>query len=445
MKTQHISLLLLIVFAACGRGLTQDPSTPTAYDLSAVIARTLAANPTIRASRQAVTTAQAKVEEARAGQRPKVQAEAGYLQLAHDPSFTVPGMGTLVFGTADNPWANVSLDWPIYSGRAVQNMIAASRQGVDAAWQGHARAQQEILAEAATTYYQVLSAQQLVLVMQQQVTTLQEAVRVATGLREQGIVAKLDVLRPTSDLASAQTQLTQADNGVQLALTNLKRLMNLTPETAITVIPSANVTVDSPAPVATATQTALAQRPEMKQLQAYLLAMEVQRDIARAGRRPQVGLHAQYDLERPTTYPEIGAWSLALVVRQPLYDGGSSKAQLAAATSQRDELRAQEDALRQGIAMQVTSAILNLQAAEKSVQSARVASATAEEAYHAAVVSYQNQVVPIIDVLGAQTALTNARTQLALAEFARHTARIQYQLALGETPDIAVATQTDTP
>ena len=432
-----ITMQVLLIVASVATGIAKAQPAPATYDLPAVIARALAANPSIHASRQAVTTAQAKVEEARAGQRPKVQGEAGYLQLANDPSFTVPPMGTLVFGKTDNPWANVSLDWPIYSGGLLDNMIRASRQGVDAAWQGYARTRQETVAEAATAYYQVLSARQMVEVMQGQVTTLKEAVRVATGLHEQGIVAKLDVLRPTSDLASAETQLTQAENGVQLATANLKRLLNLPPETEITVVPTAVAALTPTALLPVATQTALAQRPEMKQLQAYLRATEAQREIARAGGKPKVGMHAQYDFARPSTYPEIGSWSIALVVRQPLYDGGTTKAKLAEATSQRDEVRDQEETLRQGITLQVTNAVLNRQTAEKKVLSATQARTTAEEAYNAAVISYKNQVVPMIDVLGAQTALTSARMQLALAEFDRQAALIQYHLALGDTPDPA--------
>jgi len=432
---KRISLLAATLMVSLSLGLTQGQPAPTAYDLPAVIIRALAANPTIHASRQAVTTAQAKVEEARAGQRPTVRGEAGYLQLAGDPAFTVAPLGTLIFGKTDNPWANVSLDWPIYSGGLIEAMIAASRQGVDAAWQGYARTRQETVAEAATAYYQVQSAQRMVEVMNAQVTTLQEAVRVATGLHEQGLVAKLDVLRPTSDLASAQSALTQAENGYQLALANLKRLLNLPQATAIGITPTTTAVFSPPAALPTVTETALANRPEMQQLHVYFRANDAQHAMVRADSKPQLGLHAQYDFERPTTYPDTGSWSLAVVLRQPLYDGGAAKAKLAEANSQRDELRDREEELRQGIIMQVTSAVLNLQAAEKKVLSATQAKASAEEAYHAAVVSYKNQVVPMIDVLGAQTALTNACTQLSLAEFDRQTALIQYHLALGDMPD----------
>lgn len=430
-----ISISMLII--AISLAWPQSAAAPASYDLAAVVERVLAANPTLHAARQAVTTAQAKVEEARTGRRPRVQGEAGYMQLAQDPSFTVSPMGTLVFGKADNPSANISLDWPIYSGGLIDGMIAASRQGVGIAWQDYARRRQEIVAEASTAYYQALSAQRMVEVMQGQITTLKEAVRVATGLHDQGVVAKLDVLRPTSELASAQTSLTQAENGAQLALANLKRLLNLPIDAVITLIPTADMPLPAALDLSPTIQLALAQRPEVQQLQAYLAATEAQRSIARAGRKVQLGLHAQYDLKRQTTYPDTGSWSVAIVVRQPLYDGGTAKAQLALADSQRDELRDQQEALRQGITMQVTNAVLNMQSADKSLASATQANVTAEEAYRDAEISYKNQVVPMLDVLSAQSALTNARVQLALAQFNRQTALIQYHLALGDTPKSA--------
>jgi len=325
-------------------------------------------------------------------------------------------------------------------------MITASRRGVDAAWQGYTRSRQEILAEASTAYYQVLSAQRMVEVMQAQITTLKEAVRVATSLHDQGVVAKLDVLRPTSELASAQTSLTQAENGTQLALANIKRLLNLPIDTVITLTPTADMPLPTALDLPPTIQLALAQRPEVQQLQAYLAASAAQRTIARAGRKASLGLHAQYDVKRQTTYPDSGSWLVAIVVRQPIYDGGTAKAQLAAVGSQRDELLDQQEALRQGISMQVTSAVLNMQSADKSLESATLAAVTAEEAFRDAEISYKNQVVPMLDVLSAQNALTNARVQLALAQFNRQIALVQYHLALGDTLKSAMEVrESDTP
>lgn len=422
-------LIGLIMISAITSVFAQAPQ---AYDLQAVIAQTLAANPDIKASEQAVATAKTRIDEAKAQGRPQVTGQAGYVQLDQNPSFTVPGLGTMVFGKTDNPYANVSMLWPIYTGGMLENMIKASRFGVDAAWQGYARQRQERAAEAAVAYYQALSAGRMVDVVKAQIATLEEAVRVATALQQQGIVAKVDVLRPTADLESARAQLVQVENGQQLALTNLKRIMNLPMATEITLQPSEPAL---PVPeAAAATTAALAARPEMQQLQAAQNALKAQAAAARGEQRPHVGLQAQYDFKRPTTYPDIGDWSIGIGISQTFADGGRAKAHEQSVTSQMKELQAKEEALKQGIAMQVTNGLLSVRAAEERLTATAASLATAEEAYRMAEASYKNQVGTITDVLAAQTTLTNARAQQALAEFDRQSAVIQLHLALGDFP-----------
>ncbi|MHB0939763.1 MAG: TolC family protein [Armatimonadota bacterium] len=426
--------MIRILIALTGILITASAfaQAPQAYDLQAVVQQTLAANPDIKASEQAVATAKTRVDEARSQGRPQVTGQAGYSQLDQDPSFAVPGLGTMVFGKTENPFANVALMWPLYTGGMVENMIKASRFGVDAAWQGYARQRQERAAEAAVAYYQALSAGRMVDVMKAQIATLEEAVRVATALQQQGIVAKVDVLRPTADLESARAQLVQVENGQRLALTNLKRIMNLPMETEIALQPSEPGLAVPEA--AAATTAALAARPEMQQLQAAQNALKAQAAAARGERRPRVGLQAQYDFERPTTYPNIGDWSIGIGISQTFADGGRAKAHEQNALSQLKEMQAREEALKQGIAMQVTNGLLSVRAAAERVTATTAALATAQEAYRMAEASYKNQVGTITDVLAAQTALTHARAQQALAEFDRQSALIQLHLALGDFP-----------
>ena len=119
---------------------------------------------------------------------------------------------------------------------------------------------------------------------------------------------------------------------------------------------------------------------------------------------------------------------------QTFSDGGRAKAHEQNAASQLKELQAKEQALKLGIAMQVTNGLLSVRATEERLTATAAALATAEEAYRMAEAGYKNQVGTITDVLAAQTALTNARAQQALAEFDRQSALIQLHLALGDFP-----------
>ncbi len=431
----RLFITMLIAFTIVAAGARAQELAPKVYDLQAVLEQTAAANPTIKAAAADVAIARTQVNEAAAHGKPRVQGQLGYLQLDKDPTFSVVGMGTMTFGETSNTIANVSMEWPIYTGGMITAMKRAARLGVDASLQGYERAKQETLAEAAVAYYQALSARHMVTVMREQVTTLQEAVRIATALHQQGMVAKLDVLRPQADLSAAQATLAQAENGAQVALTNLKRLMNLPRETPLALAES-EVPLERPADMDAAVTAALAQRPEVAQLAKARQATEAQRAAAKAEMRPRVGLQVQYDFDRPSTYPNIGDWSAGIMLQQAFSDGGASRARANRADAQLAQLQAQEEALRQGITTQVTNALLTLRTADRRVEATTVALNAAQEAYRFAEMSYKNQVVPIIDVLAAQTALTNARTQSALARFERLAAAVQLQLALGQTPGV---------
>jgi len=423
--------------------MADEPAVPAsqAYDLSAVIQQTLAANPDLKAAVQNVKLEQARLAEAKGHTRPQVKGQAGLMLLDSAPAFAMPGMGNVIFGKADNSLANISLEWPLYTSGLTENMVKASRAGVDASLLDAKRKRQEIVAEAAVAYYQALSAQQMIGVVEQQQKTLKEAVRISTALHDQGMVAKLDILRPSADLAAANTMHIQATNGYKLALVNLKRIMNLPATTGITLTPQ-NTPVDIATDEQLAVKTALAQRPEVQQLHKYQEAAKAQKAMAKAQAKPHLGLQTQVDLKRPTTYPNTGNWSVGLVVQQSMFDGGISRAQANQAEAQYQMLQAKEEALAAGISTQVTSALLTVQAADERMKSTDAGLKTAEEAYRFAEVSYKNQVVQIVDVLTAQTALTNARVQHTLAGFDKQIALIQYALALGNLPtDITVVGQ----
>ena len=436
-KLASVILLALGTWTIAGE---QAAPQPQVYDLTAVIQRTLAANPDLKVAAQDVNLEKARLDEAKGHLLPQITGQMGVLQLERAPAFTMPGIGNVVFGQSDNSLANISLLWPVNSSGQIENMIKASRYGVEASLLGEKRSRQEIVAEASVAYYQALSAGQMIAVMQQQITMLKEAVRVSTALHDQGMVAKLDVLRPNTDLALAQTTLIQAENSARLALANLKRIMNLPATTEITVTPQEE-TAAMPTDLPLAIKTALAQRPEVQQLRMFQQAARAQQASAAAQGKPHLGLQTQYDLSRPSTYPETGNWSVGLVLQQSIFDGGIARAQAKQAEAQEKSLEAKEESLTAGITAQVTNALLTLQAADDRVASTTLGVTTAEEASRFAEVSYKNQVVAMADVLSAQTALTNARVQHTLAGFDKQMALVQYTLALGSLPTESKAGQ----
>ncbi len=436
------TLLVALLLATLGLvALAEEqvaPEAPEPWSLQSVVERTLAASPQLAAARQEVALAKAQLGEAVSYGKPQVKAQLGYIQLDKDPTFKVAGFGTMTFGEADNPFSNVAFELPLYTSGQLENLKKAARHGVEAAGFSYERAVQELAAEAAVAWFQAQTAAQYIQVLESQQTTLEEAVRVAKALYIEGLVAKVDVLRAESELASAQASLTKARSGFGTALANLRRLMALPEEAQISLSAPDSGQLLLPEGELTLSR-ALELRPELRQLDAYQRAALAQASAARAGLRPQVGVQAQWDFERPTTHPIYGDWTLAVVLSQAILDGGQTKSKAKQAEAQAEQVAANAEALAQGIALQVEKAHLDVVAAEERLQATEQATLAAQEAFRLAEIGYRNQVSSMLEVLMAQTALTNTRVQWAVADFDRNTAKVALLLACGLLPEPLVS------
>ena len=105
-------------------------------------------------------------------------------------------------------------------------------------------------------------------------------------------------------------------------------------------------------------------------------------------------------------------WGVALMLRQPLWDGGRAEAGAAVAERDADLLRADEDGARLRIRQEVSRAWSELQAAPVGIAAGREAVSAAERSVRDARLRYRAQVEPITEVLLVERDLQVARAAL---------------------------------
>jgi len=108
-------------------------------------------------------------------------------------------------------------------------------------------------------------------------------------------------------------------------------------------------------------------------------------------------------------------WGAALLVRQPLYDGGRSRSAVAVADRQRELLQSDEDLARRRIREDISSAWAALQTAPATINAARLAVQAGERALRDAQLRYRAQVETITEVLLVQRQLQASRAALVTA------------------------------
>ncbi|MFN4178924.1 MAG: TolC family protein [Armatimonadota bacterium] len=434
MRLTIVSFFLLLNFTIA---LSQEPQQ---FDLKLVVKTALERHPSLRGAQAQVAGALSQLRQVKAGYMPRLDLNASYTQLHRDPSFTVAGMGTMVFGEKDNPQLSWVVKMPLFTGGKLEGLVKQADAGTKASAFALERQKQKVALDAIVAYFNVLKARGFVKVMEDRLKALQLQRDDIAKMLEWGVATKIDLLRAETGVATAREELTKARNGEAVALAALANAMGLPPETPLHVPTSASIAdsalPDLPVDLRSAIDEALRQRPELKILEAQLVAAREGIRIAKSEQRPQIGLMIQYDVERQTIMPNLGRWLAGVMLTMNLFDSGATKAAVDKARSDVEKIEAAIAELRNGIALEVTNAFLTVESSKERVKVAEKAVETASEGVRLVRLGYQSGVNTITDFLTAQSELTQAQVALVVALSDLRVAEAQLWFALGRDPEL---------
>jgi len=261
------------------------------------------------------------------------------------------------------------------------------------------------------------------------------------AFRRNGLAARIDTLRAQALVAGDRQGLSEVQ--AQLAAQQA-RLAILLQRPLQPLLSAADPIVEQgpwPADLASTLESALRQRPLLEAFRAQQRAQRQQARVALAGRLPSVGLVAglgysgnrlaapvlqqQTSLQGPiplalpstdlnnTLSGAFYNWGAALLLRQPLWDGGRSGREAAVAERQADLIASDEQLARQQISQDVSAAWNALQAAPQAIAAARLSVEAQERALGDARLRFRAQIDPLTEVLLVQRDLQAARASLA--------------------------------
>ncbi len=183
-----------------------------------------------------------------------------------------------------------------------------------------------------------------------QVALAQRLFDQATHLEGAGAGTGLDTLRANQKLKTQQQALLVAHEEAQTALYELVHLLNLPPVTTLTLSDSEEYVNHSFPGQEGTLDAAYAQRPEMIALRSRIEAAKHELASARGERLPSINLGGtwneqgnRFDNLIPTYHYEAG-------LSIPLFTGGRIRSEVATSTLQIDQLKQQEQELRNRIA-----------------------------------------------------------------------------------------------
>jgi outer membrane protein len=254
----------------------------------------------------------------------------------------------------------------------------------------------------------------------------------AADLQKEGVGTGIDTLRANVELQNEKQRLLQAEDDRDTSLFGLSRLLNLDPRQNIELGDSLSF-FDTPQPEMQASiESALGERQEWKALLERVKAAGLEKKASQALRQPTLNFNGNWAYEGASSTTGIPTYNYQAGVSVPIFTGGRIHAEIVKADLEIQKLQQQEDDLRNSIALDVKTALINLDSARNQVTVANLGVQLSKEEVDQARDRFKAGVANNIEVIQAQDSLARANDNQIAALYRFNQARADYARSIGQ-------------
>jgi outer membrane protein TolC len=433
----------------------------TGLKATEVAERAVRSSNQIQAKRRSIESADAQVDQAKAGFYPSLNLSARYTRLS---KIDAPNLGVLAAPVnqqpgiidRDAPLVAIPLSFPIllnsYVLQAQLNVplsdyvlrtsraISGANRVKNASEIDERATKLSVARDAKVAYYQWIRVQGVAFVGAQAIEQAQGHLTDTNNAFTAGLVSKADVLRAQSSVKSAELFQEKAQSNVALATTRLRVLMHDTSGKPYEV--GENILAPA-APMAgtlsddLAFREAAQQRLELKLLTENEQAIRDQAAVTSAGNYPRLdaSASAQYSNPNPRYFPQEdkfhGTWDAGVVLSWTPTAIFGAQAGTRSLDAKAAEIAAQRQSLLDSLQLEVSQALSAERDSQFAVAVSQQALVSAEEGYRVRRELFRSGRATLVEVTDAETELTRARLELVNAHVDLRIAQVELAHVLG--------------
>lgn len=445
--------LLPVVFVVPARASAveqQAPPDTLRLTIDAAVARALDRSEEIQSARAQLDQAEARVTQARATGLPQIGTALNYSRAirtvfdvaapppadttripdAFDPARSpfdrydilselmtqdfVSGLFSgLPFGRRNTYVAALQLAQPLFTGGRISGTRDGARHFEAAATHRLAEAEADILLQVRVAYLNAVLARRLLGVAEESRRIADAHLRQTQAFRSAGTASEFDLLRARVDFQNRDPAVVQAGNLAQLAMLELKRLVNLPldqPVALVSEFDPAVVAVDE-----AALRGLVTDRPLLQAAREAVAVREAGLRVARSERFPSAHLIANFGFQ---AYPDNIApplsqwrsdWNVQLTVSWMPFDGFGRRGRIGEAQAQLRDAVVQRAQVEEGLAVELAGALGDYRTARAEIAARRETVDLARQTLDLAELRYRNGLATQLEVSDAALLLDQAR------------------------------------
>lgn len=420
---RNVLTVLFISLLSAGALKAQDTRK---LSLQEAVSLSIKNSKQLKGSQARIDEATAALREAIERRLPDAKASGSYMRL-NQPKVDLSlksnnsnngGSGTSG-GTAkitQAAYAMVNASLPIYAGGRIRYGIESSRYLEQAAKLDADNDREAVILNTIDAYNNLYKSRAAVDLVNQSLEESRQRVKDYANLEKNGVMARNDLLKAQLQESNTELSLLDAQNNWKLAMVNMNLMLGLpdstildTDSTSLNIAPSTQNIQDY-------VQQALQNRKDLSALDLRKKATQVGVKATRADLYPSLALTGGYvALDIPNALAVYNAVNIGVGVQYNISSLWKTKSKVDQAEARQRQVEANEEALADGIRLQVNQAYLNYLSSQKKIDVYNAAIAQAEENYKVVNNKFNNGLATVTDVLDADVAMLQARMNRAFA------------------------------
>ena len=317
-----------------------------------------------------------------------------------------------------------SFSQPIFTGFSLLRQYDIAKLGLDRAQVKEQLVRQDIILDAKNAYFQILQTQKLHDIGQKTVVQIRAQKEVADNFYQVGMTPLNDLLQAQVELANAKQELIVAKNNLDNAESNFNTLLRRPINTPVVLKDILDYS-----PFEETLEYCLSEA-EKNRIEIKIADMEIeisQKEIqlAKKDYYPSIDLKGNYfnygtewDVDGGEGIYDPSGWNIQAVAKWNFWEWGRTTYGVKEKHSRFNQAKLNKEEILDNIHLEVKTAYLRTQEAERAIKTVETAIEQAKENYRINQERYKEQISTQTDVLIAQTLLTRTMTNYYNALYA---------------------------
>lgn len=317
---------------------------------------------------------------------------------------------------------NVSSSVPLFAGFQRINQISQNKLQLEADKSFTQKVKNDLILAVVTNYLTVLNSQDLLTAAGQQLDIAKQQLDIEQKFFDVGNRTLADLSQSKSQVATAELNVTNAQNQVDLAFLNLAQLLERDPAIPFEVEkPDVNdvATVNTAYSAADVYKSASVSFPDIKLAELRKLVLQKGIDIAKSGYYPSLNLQSGFGTRYSTGSFPVESFAtqiqenfnqfIGFGLSVPIFNGFSARSSVRRARINFQNGEINEQIAKNNLNKVINQAVYDLRAAEKRYNSAQTAFESTRDAFNVIEQRYGVGLVNSLDFNQAQTNLNKAQ------------------------------------